>query len=415
METPHAGLFVRQRLRALGEVVDVRVIHPVPTPFWSTGKSVVYQEAGPPPVRHIRMPYLPGIGAAVGGLNPFLYARSAHALLASWVRDGQVDILDAHFSWPDGVAARRLARSLHLPYSICLRGVLNKYTKHATKRRSIIESLRGASAVIAVSESIKRAAMELGIREETIHVIPNGIDSELFRPGDRDASRVSLGRQKDETLLITVGHLCSRKGFHRVLEIMPELLRRDSTVRYVAIGDDAAEGRFASHLRRLARRLGVYEQVTFTGSLEPQKIAQWLQAADLFVLPTTNEGWCNALCEAVATGLLVVCTDVGGNREIVTPGAGLVISPHDPRALVEAILSTLRPGAFPRAVARVGAQRSWSEVARETATVLEDAVQRGPAKARLTDPTSRAGDASIGALRHWKQKTPFVEGSGRVR
>ncbi len=433
---PGAGRFVQQRLHALHLSHTVRVICPLlrsprtairgssleairgSTPEAIPGSAVgpafqpvkrqagkpVPHALGPPPVWYVPMPYIPRLTQPI---NPHLYARAVYPLLSEWAASGQVDLIDAHFCWPDGVAAARLARRLGLPFTITLRGVLKRYANHLTKRRSIIGALREADALIAVSQSLKAEAVKLGIHADRIHVIPNGVDTAIFKPGDRNQARHALGRSPDETLLITVSHLCRRKGIHRVLRMLPELIRRGTgrkarqttpckpcsavsratpppsrDLRYVVIGADGAEGRFHLHLTRLVKRLGLLDHVTFTGALPPAGVVQWLQAADLFVLATSNEGCCNALCEALATGLPVVTTDVGGNAELVHPCRGRVVPYGDDRAFLQAIQSTLddRTASAGRSSRTT---RTWNLVAAETAAALQSTL---PATGRPTTP-----------------------------
>lgn len=386
--TPHAGVFIRERLRALdtaSQEMRVRVVHPLPTPLWMSRRTPVTAVQSDPPCWRVPMPYLPLVGKP---FNPWAYARAVLPLLSSWTRRRDVDVIDAHFCWPDGVAAAMLARQLRLPYTITLRGILCRYAPpsltgglaYPWSRRSVVHALRGAAAVIAVSQSLKHQAVRLGIPDNKIHVVPNGVDGAIYTPGDRDAARAVLGRPDDEIIMITVGHLCRRKGFHRVLKLLPDLIRQGEdkpwapNLRYVIVGADGAEGRFESGLIRLARKLNVSDRVTFTGALRPPQIATWLQAADIFVLPTTNEGWCNALAEALATGLPVVCSDVGGNREQVRTDTGLLVSPRDSRALRDAIVATMNR--TPAGGSRQSSQptRTWTQVAEETAAVLRSAV-----------------------------------------
>lgn len=406
--TPHAGLFIQERLRALSALptidhnLRIRVIHPLPTPLWTVGRAELIIDQSEPPCWRVPMPYLPLIGKP---FNPWAYARAVLPLLSSWTRQREVDVIDAHFCWPDGVAASIVARKLRLPYTITLRGILPRYAPpgrtgglaYPWTRRSVLRALRGAAAVIAVSQSLKKQAVRLGLREDKICVVPNGVDGATFEPGDRSAARTAMGRSADEIILITVGHLCRRKGFHRMLELLPDLLSHVQAkpwapnLHYVIVGADGAEGRFESHLKRLAGKLKVGHRVTFTGALDPPQVATWLQAADLFVLPTTNEGWCNALAEALATGLPVVCSDVGGNREQIQPGTGLLASPHDPRALRDSIIAMLNRASSRALPTHTHPIRTWQRVAEETSVVLHAAVAR-----QRSDRTPRHGPVRAG-------------------
>lgn len=370
---PQAGLFIQRRLAALSASIPLRVIHPIPTPPWIRRRGYPPEEQRLPPVWHVPMHHLPGLS---GPLNARLYARAVEPLLVGWMRQGDVDLLDAHFSWPDGVAASLLAARLKRPYVITLRGVLQRYVRHAAKRAAIVRALKGAAAVIAVSDDLRRQARALGIPDHRLHLIPNGVDTTIFKPADQRSARKELHLPESMKLLITVGHLCPRKGFHRVLDVLPKLLRHHPTLHYAIVGGDGAEQPFAQRLRRLAHRGGLADRVLFTGALPPPDVARWLAAADLFVLPTTNEGCCNALLEARAAGLPVVCTDVGGNREWVTVSSGLLVPPNDHRQLHDAVNTMLRTRPHRRAIAAAPTLRTWNRVAHETASVWRNALRQ---------------------------------------
>jgi glycosyltransferase involved in cell wall biosynthesis len=371
--SPNGGLFVQRRLQALAAFNHVRVVSPVPMFPGITGFAETRRTTEPIPHWEPPMPYVPGLS---GPFNAWLYARSVARLLSDWSRDRWPDIIDAHFCWPDGVAAQQIAGRLNLPYAVTLRGVLHRYVRHPMKRRRIIDSLRRASAVIAVSESLKQDAIQLGVSPGSIQVIPNGVNADVFAPGDIRSARLQLGRDPNETIIVSVGHLCRRKGFHRVLRVLPKMILRHAGLRYVIIGADASEGRFESELRRTVRRLNLSDRVTFTGNLKPTNVATWLQAADVFVLPTENEGSCNAICEALACGLSVVTTDVGGNRDHVSTATGTLVPLDQDDALVQAIDALLAARPDRSVVAQIGAGRSWERVAHETAAALRNAVAK---------------------------------------
>lgn len=364
----HVGTFVRSRLRAVSETEHVRVVQVVPTPVWRTRPMLQVHREEHPPVWRVPMRYIPG---ADGPWNPILYARAALPVIRPWAERGAIDVLDAHFIWPDGVAAAHLATATGLPFVITLRGVLPRCSRQWLKRGPIVRALRQASSLVAVSESLKAAAVRLGADSAKIQIIPNGIEAGVFRPGNRSVARAALGRAKEETILVTVGHLCPRKGVQHVLAILPGLVRRMPTVRYVVIGDDGAERPYRSVLGRLARRAGLDRVVTFTGALPADKVAQWLQAADLFVLPSRNEGCCNALCEAAAVEVPIVCTDVGGNRDLVAGRRAHFVPVGDHAQLARACVAMIENPVRGDALGRTA--RTWMDVGRETSAVLRAA------------------------------------------
>ena len=164
------------------------------------------------------------------------------------------------------------------------------------------------------------------------------MDVSTFYPESRADARRQLGLALSDRVLITVGALVERKGFHRVIELMPALLRRHPDLHYLVVGGSSAEGDLRATLERQANILGVAERVHFLGARAPEDLRWPLSAADVFVLPTRNEGWANVILEAMACGLPVVTTDVGGNREVVSSETlGTVIPFDDPAQLQTAL------------------------------------------------------------------------------
>jgi glycosyltransferase involved in cell wall biosynthesis len=184
--------------------------------------------------------------------------------------------------------------------------------------------------------------MELGADPAKVQVVGNGVDPQRFRPLDRASARATLEIPADAKVLVSVGGLVERKGFHRVIEVLPGLLERHPHLLFLIVGAAGPEGDYAAVLRNLAAGLGLSDHVRFLGHVPPDRLAGPLSAADLFVLATSNEGWANVFLEAMACGLPVVTTDVGGNPEVVCdPSLGTIVPFGDGRALTEALDSGL--------------------------------------------------------------------------
>jgi len=143
------------------------------------------------------------------------------------------------------------------------------------------------------------------------------VDLDKFYPLPRSECRNKLGLSPEQPVLITVGGLVERKGFHRVIELLPGLLKDYPSLCYLIVGGPCAEGNYEPQLRAQVERLGVQSRVRFLGPMPSERLKEVLSAADLFVLATSNEGWANVFLEAMACGLPVVTTDVGGNAEVV--------------------------------------------------------------------------------------------------
>jgi teichuronic acid biosynthesis glycosyltransferase TuaC len=157
-------------------------------------------------------------------------------------------------------------------------------------------------------------------------VVGNGVDTARFAPQDRAAARERLGIASGAAVLVSVGGLTERKGFHRVIACLPALRTRYPGLVYLVVGGPSAEGDWSARLRAQVDELGLRDCVRFLGVLPSAALATPLSAADVFVLATANEGWANVFLEAMACGLPVVTTDVGGNAEVVcSPQLGTLV------------------------------------------------------------------------------------------
>jgi glycosyltransferase involved in cell wall biosynthesis len=231
-------------------------------------------------------------------------------------------------------------------------------------------ALKRATRVFAVSESLKRHAVDLGIAPDKILVVGNGVDSAKFHRVDRQAARKELGLAADAPVLISVGALVERKGFHRVLECLPALRRRFPGLRYLIVGGPGPEGDWSAQLRSTVADLGLQDCVRFLGVLAPETLKEPLSAADVFALATRNEGWANVLLEAMACGLPVVTTDVGGNAEVVSsPALGTLVPFGDRDRLTAALAAALERPWDRDAIIAYARANSWE---RRIATLAEE-------------------------------------------
>lgn len=160
--------------------------------------------------------------------------------------------------------------------------------------------------------------------------------------------------------MVSVGALTERKGFHRVIEGLPVLVKKFPNLIYLIIGGAGPEGNWGEKLRAQAAQLGLADHVIFLGALSPDELKFPLSAADVFVLATRNEGWANVFLEAMACGLPVVTTDVGGNREVVTTSdLGTIVEFGDGPALERALADALRKSWDRSAIVDYARANSW--------------------------------------------------------
>lgn len=347
---PMAGLFVRERAFRLGARLPLAVVAPQPwfplqtllrrwKPGFRPGAPAVEQQRG----FEVRYPRFLSVPGALKSLDGFFMALGAWPRLRALQRAGRLDVIDAHFGFPDGRAASLLARWLGVPYTVTLRGTETRHAQDAALRPALQAALRGAARVFSVSDSLRQVALQLGVAPERAVVVGNGVDLARFFPLPQAEARAALGLPAQGPVLVSVGGLCERKGFHRVMAALPRLRQRHPGLKYLVVGGPSPEGDWTGQLQALSREQGLDDCVVFAGPQPPEALRQWLSAADVFVLATRNEGWANVFLEAMACGLPVVTTRVGGNAEVVNaPELGTVVPFGDEPALEAAIDAALR-------------------------------------------------------------------------
>jgi glycosyltransferase involved in cell wall biosynthesis len=354
---PGAGLFVRERMFRVGARLPLAVVAPTP---WFPLQGLLRRlrpgrRPGAPRYEKqkgfdVWYPRFPSLPLLLRRLDGWTMALGAWPRLRRLKRAGRLDVLDAHFGYPEGFAASLLGRWLGVPVTVTLRGTEMRHAQDPVLRPRLASALMRMHRVFAVSESLRQVALGLGVPAERTRVVGNGVDLARFAPRPRAECRARLGLPEDAPVLVTVGGLVERKGFHRVIELLPALRARWPKLRYLVVGGPSPEGDWTERLLAQVKALALQDCVHFTGAVEPDALADLLSAADLFVLATRNEGWANVLLEAMACGLPVVTTNVGGNAEVVCrPDLGTVVPFGDADALQMAIDQALaktwdRPG-----------------------------------------------------------------------
>jgi glycosyltransferase involved in cell wall biosynthesis len=341
---PGAGLFIRERMFRVAQHRPLVVVSPQP---WFPGQSLIrllhpgYRPQAPALEiqQGIRVyhPHFLSVPGRLRQLDGWSMALGSYFLLRRLRRDG-ARLIDVHFTYPDGEAATRLGRWLGLPVTLTLRGTEVPHSRNPALRPRLSRTLKAAAWVFAVSDSLRRLAVELGAAAEKTEVVGNGVDTTRFHPVDRAAARQKHQLPPNARVLISVGALVERKGMHRVIDCLPGLLERHAHLHYLIVGGASPEGDNRAELAAQVARLGLAARVHFLGALPPDELKWPLSASDVFVLATGNEGWANVFLEAMACGLPVVATDVGGNAEVVCRDElGSIVPFGDGAALQQAL------------------------------------------------------------------------------
>ena len=336
---PNHGIFVENRLRHLlasGEATST-VLAPVP---WFPSRSTRFGEwalnARAPlaetrhgiAIHHPRFPVIPKVGMAAA---PWLLYRAMVPQVARLLAKGhRFDAIDAHYVYPDGVAATWLGRRFGLPVVITARGTdVNLIPQYRVPRRLIQGAIRDARALIAVSAALKQVLIELGAPADKVTVLRNGVETDLFQPPtNRDAIRAGLGLKAPT--LISVGGLIERKGHHRTIEAMRQLPGFELII--------AGEGPELERLSALIKSHNLADRVRLLGPRPHRELPSLYGAADASVLASSREGWANVLLESMACGTPVVAANIWGNPEVVqSPAAGVIYEPNTPDGIAAGV------------------------------------------------------------------------------
>ena len=362
----HVDVLTRRDSRDLAPVVDLR-----------SGARVIHIPAGPP--RFV----------AKERLLPYMaeFARVTADLVAHSV---PYDLVHANF-FMSGMVARQLKAHLAVPYAMTFHAlglVRREHQRDADAfplERADIERLlvHDADRVIAECPQDQNDLVRLyaGDRER-MPIVPCGFDPAEFRPMNRLRARAELGLDPSEFIVLQLGRLVPRKGIDNVILALAQLPAH-VPARLMVVGGETREPDEArtpeiGRLRRLAADAGVAARVTFVGQRRRAELRRWYAAADVFVTTPWYEPFGITPLEAMACGIPVVGSAVGGIQFTVTDGVtGFLVPSRDPVALAARLAELHGNPAFAAALGRAGIRRArsmftWKEVARQLGDVFED-------------------------------------------
>lgn len=265
-------------------------------------------------------------------------ALGALQRMVKLLREIQPDIL--HTMLPVcnvmGSVAGKFAR---VPHIVCTKLALGVY-RDTSRLLPILEDMTDGLFDLVHCKS--QGIVDDVTRREPIpvsktRVVYNGLHALRYENVDGSIVRNEFGIAPDATVIGMVANLIPYKGHSDVIDAMPEIVAKYPTIRFLFVGRDTG---ILGSLREQARALGVLEHIVFTG--ERRDIPELMAAMDLFVSASHQEGFSNVLLEAMASGLPIVATRVGGNPEAVKDGVtGIIVAPHSARQIEQALMVML--------------------------------------------------------------------------
>jgi glycosyltransferase involved in cell wall biosynthesis len=329
---PWRGPYNRRQIECLAKLCRVTAIDPMPWPRLLRNRRAWALAARPDNVlegmmiHHPVFWYLPVLGRGS------LWRGVASAAERALKREPEVrwDVILATFAYPHGLAAKRLAERLGVPYLIKARGTdLHSLSASGARHNLTAEAVRGAAGIVAVSRNLADIALQLGAKPDGVHVLTNGIDANSFQVLDRAGARRELGLSEGVKYVLFVGNLLPVKGIDVLMEAFVAMRARNPSLfaqtQLLIAGDGPKQGWV---VRRMAEE-GLGGSVKLLGHVGREKVARLMNAADVLALPSRNEGCPNVVLEALCCGTPVVAARVGAVPDLLDESCGSIAPPED--------------------------------------------------------------------------------------
>jgi len=355
----YGGIFVKEQVRYLKDYFkNVYVISPQP---WGIKRDLNDYEDDNVRVYYPRFFHMP-INYFRRKLGENFFKATLKVIERKKI---EFDLIHAHFTWPSGYAGLLLKREFNIPLIITAHGfdVYEVPFRGSDYRKKVLEALNGAEHIITVSNSnVEILVKKLGIPRKKIALIPNGFDEELFKPMPRHKARAKLGLPFDKKIVLTVGNLLPIKGHEYLIKAAKDVVAKRRDLLFVLVGS----GPLRKKLEKLVKSFGIQDFFYFAGGRPHEEIPLWMNAADLFVLPSLSEGNPTVMFEALSVGLPFVGTAVGGIPEIITSEkCGLLCPPKDSKCLAEKILIALEKEWDREKIRRYAEQFTWENIVKK--------------------------------------------------
>ena len=251
------------------------------------------------------------------------------------------DLVHCHFLWSSGYVGMRLKQKYKKPFIVTGHGfdVYQLPFKSVDWTRRIQAMLRSCNVILTVSKKNKECLTKLEIEDQKIKILHNGFNSEIFFKMDKNKVRDELEIDKKSKVLLTIGNLEKVKGQEFLIKSLKRVSEELPSIKCYVIGGGSLE----LELKELVKSLNLEKNVIFLGQLKHNQIGKWLNACDVFVMSSLNEGLPISMLEALGLGKPFVGTNVGGIPEVINSEEyGILIEPGNENELYSAIASALR-------------------------------------------------------------------------
>ncbi|PKP60273.1 MAG: glycosyltransferase family 4 protein [Candidatus Altiarchaeales archaeon HGW-Altiarchaeales-2] len=302
------------------------------------------------------------------------YAEEAYKSTLKLISEKNInfDLIHAHFIYYAGYVGAKLKERYKKPLIITGHGtdVYELPFRFKNFEKMAKYALGNADYVTTVSKSNYEKLIELGVDKEKVTVIPNSYDKNIFKPIPEDCKE-GLNIPKNKKIILSVGMLEEIKGHEYLIKAMRKVIDKELDVLCFMVGS----GQLKSKLQRLINNLNLDDYVKLVGAKPHDEIPIWMNACDLFVLPSLNESFGVVQIEAMACGKPVVATRNGGSEEIViNEKLGYLVEAKNPGEMTEKILLALNNEWDKEYILNYVKKFRSDEIAKETFKVYEKVI-----------------------------------------
>lgn len=273
------------------------------------------------------------------------------------------DLIHSHFTWSSGYVGAKLKEKYGVPFVVTAHGydIYELPFKDDEWKSKIEYVLNAADAIITVSNSNLECIKKLDVKTP-VTVIPNGYREDLFYPLDPYECRRSLGLPSDKKIILTVGNLEEVKGHIYLVKAMDYVVKtRKDVICYIVGG-----GKLENKLKTQLKFAGLQDYIKLVGGRPHDEIPLWMNACDIFVLPSLNEGNPTVMFECLGCGKPFVGTKVGGIPEIiVSEDYGMIVEPGNSKDLAKNIELALEKKWCSKDIRNYGQRFIWENITKE--------------------------------------------------
>lgn len=280
------------------------------------------------------------------------------------------DIIHAHSTWPSGAVAVEMKKEFNVPVVITVHASVTFSKAIKNKEPVYLETWKNCDVIIRVRKGDLCDLINLGILKDKLYHIPNGYGEKFLQIEKKSSIRKSLNLPVNKKIILNVGNMYSEvKGHKHLIEAMAKVLKQRKDVFCVIVGD----GKLMKDLKAQIKKLDLENYVKLVGSKSHDEIPLWMNAADLFVLPSLRESFGIVQIEALACGKPVVATINGGSEEIIiSEEYGLLCEPANPKDLAEKIIIGLDKEWDTRKILNYSKRFTWDNVAKEIMEIYNE-------------------------------------------